>query len=499
MATTEVTEKTQAEITQERILETLAQLGGDRVSDESLLQQGRQMILPETMTPQDAISYLVEYVEQQEEETLFDRVFKYRPWDGAFALQEALRTVFGTAGIGKSTWSFFGRKPPRLTTIQTGVSSTTQVPWGKLRVPMFEGTMTLGVQEDPELGQLFHLMIEAPRKFKAHIEGLFTAVEQQLIAGSIYKGMAIDGREQAEFLDLAGVSPDKVIYSDEVGVQLEANVWSLLRHSETMRELELPLKRAILLEGPYGSGKTLAAFLTAQVAVENGWTFVYCRPGKDSLDTVMATARLYQPSVVFFEDVDVVAETGDRDSITRLLDMFDGITAKGTELMVVLTTNHKERIHQGMVRPGRLDAMVHIGALDVNGIRRMIHALVPLEFLGNLDYDEIGEAMGVGTDKGFLPAFVKEAIDRAMRYAIARNEGVPQQLETEDFVQAAVGLESQHELMLAADEGKKPEPLAKALRREVASVVGEAKIVDMDGDPVFAIESEQPDGVAAAK
>jgi SpoVK/Ycf46/Vps4 family AAA+-type ATPase len=197
--------------------------------------------------------------------------------------------------------------------------------------------------------------------------------------------------------------------------------------------------------------------------------------------------------------VDVVAETGDRDSITRLLDMFDGITAKGTELMVVLTTNHKERIHQGMVRPGRLDAMVHIGALDVNGIRRMIHALVPLEFLGNLDYDEIGEAMGVGTDKGFLPAFVKEAIDRAMRYAIARNEGVPQQLETEDFVQAAVGLESQHELMLAADEGKKPEPLAKALRREVASVVGEAKIVDMDGDPVFAIESEQPDGVAAAK
>ena len=47
-----------------------------------------------------------------------------------------------------------------------------------------------------------------------------------------------------------------------------ANVWSLIRHSPKMRELGLPLKRAVLFEGDYGTGKTLGAFLTAQKCLE---------------------------------------------------------------------------------------------------------------------------------------------------------------------------------------------------------------------------------------
>jgi hypothetical protein len=481
-------EKTEQQVLEDNLLDTLAALGGQRITDDSLIQQGNQLVLPATMSPVDAIRYLEDHIEQQEEETRFTRTYKFRPWDGASAVQKSLIKVFGTAGIGKPTWTFFGKKPPEMRAINVGPTETMQVPWGQLAVPLFGGKMFLGVSEDNELGQLFVLTVDAPRKYRAHIEGLFRVVQQTLESESIYKGQAIDGQEDAEFLDLSGVDPRKVVYSDEVLAQLDANLWSVIRHTDVMRRMNIPRKRAVLLEGPYGTGKTLGAFLTAQVAVPNGWTFIYCRPTRDSLATVMATARLYQPAIVFFEDVDILAESGDRDAVARLLDLFDGITAKGTELMLVLTTNHKERIHRGMVRPGRLDAMIHIGALDLSGITRMIEATAPQGTLDeDIDYEAVYEAM-----EGFLPAFVKEAIDRTLRYAISRSEGEVEDLmlTTEDFVLAASGLRPQLDLMNGAGEGKIPDPLGTAMRHEMRRAVDGVDIKELDGATVFRTKTE---------
>src|SRR4029077_18616774 len=117
-------------------------------------------------------------------------------------------------------------------------------------------------------------------------------------------------------------------------------------------------------------------------------------PGRDSLQTVLQTARMYQPAVVFFEDLDEISDPShDGDNVTQLLDTFDGITAKGTEILAILTTNHPERIHKGMLRPGRLDAVIHIGELDANGVGRMIRALVPNEQLGHVNVDRVYEHM----------------------------------------------------------------------------------------------------------
>jgi transitional endoplasmic reticulum ATPase len=443
------------------LLDTLAQIGGRRVTDDDLKRQGKQLILPETMSPEGAIDYLTQHIAQQEEETRFDRTFRYRPHDGANALQQALLKVFGTAGLGKATWTFFSRIPPEMISISDGPNSTRQVPWGKIELPIIQGEMYLTQDYHPEWGQLFNLIIDAPRKHRAVVEGLFIAVEEELRTGSIYRGHPIDGQETPEFLDLRGVSPDKVIYSDEVTVQLSASLWSLLRYTDNMRREDLPLKRSVLLAGPYGCGKTLAAFLTAKIAEENGWTFIYCRPAKDDLDTVMTTAKLYQPAVVFFEDVDVLAESGEKDSVTRLLDMFDGISSKGTEIVAVLTTNHVEKIHKAMLRPGRLDALIPIEGLDRNGIERMVRAHVPADQLeSDIDFDAVAEAMDE-----YLPAFVKESIDRARRFSLDRNEGVPGTLTTDDLVYGAEGLRAQLDLMNEADEGHLDDRLSTALGR----------------------------------
>lgn len=474
-----------------RLLSMLAELGGSRATAENIRHEGKTLVIPDGWTNERALEYLQDYVKLQEEPTTFEKTFRYRPWDGARAMQSALTKIFGSAGIARGIWTFFGKRPPELIDIHVDFDRTEQVPWGALEAPLFGGVIYTDSKDNKEYGPLFHISVETQRKFKSEVEGLFRAIEDELRANSIYRGKAINGATDPEFLDLRGVDPSKVVYSDEVTTQLEANVWSLIQHTQRMRELEIPLKRAVLFEGDYGTGKTLGAFLTAQKCVENGWSFHFCRPGKDNLNRVLATARLYQPSVVFAEDLDDVAsEKDDRSKVARLLDAFDGITAKGTEILCILTTNHPDRIVKGMVRPGRLDSVIHFGGLDTNGVSRMIEAVIPAERRDDsLEYERIGDAMGVGTTRAFTPAFVREAIDRTMRYAMSRGGGDFDRLVTDDFVGAADGLRAHLELMQGAGEGTAPDRLSTALRETVAEAVVGLKIERPDGETFAVLEN----------
>lgn len=435
---------------QKEILAKLGELGGQAFKDEDIEHAGSKMILPLGMDEKAAIEYLKLKIAENEEITRFSRTFRYRPWDGAYCTYQAMRKAFGGVHNGPATvQGLFGpqKVPPQLITLNTGPNKQEQIPWGAFEVPFIKGVeFQLQAREDEEFGLLFHIEALAPRKYRAQIEGLFILIEKELKENSLYRGKCFDGREQPEFIDLSGVDPAKVVYSNEVMVQLEANVWAIVEHTEAMREAGVPRKRAVLIEGPYGTGKTLAAQLTAQKAVANGWTFIMARPSKDDLDYVMQTARLYQPAVVFYEDVDVIAspEAGE-DGIARMLDLFDGITAKGTELMAILTTNHADKIHKGMVRPGRLDAVIHIGSLDNPGVEALIKAVVPENLLAKkIDWEPVGEAA-----TGFVPAFIREGADRAVRYALARNNGKLEGivLDAEDFINAFNGLRPQLELM----------------------------------------------------
>jgi len=483
-----VVKKTVRETQVEEALQALAKLGGQLTAEEDILFQGTKLILPEKMNLSEAIRFLKEKLVEDENKIRFQRTFNYRPWDGAHATMSALKKAFGAVSQ-RSIQSFFGEILPELRTINIGPRETAQVPWGRMGVVHLPGAdLYLGSQHSVEYGQVFVVAVEAPRKYRFHVEGLFELIEKELRENSIYRGKAFDGQDNPNFLELASVDPAKVVYSDFTMDQLEANVWSVLRWPDTLEELGIPLKRAVLLEGPYGTGKTLAAFLTARVAVENGWSFLLCRPGQDDLLEVMNTARLYQPAVVFFEDVDSVAQAGEH--IPRLLDIFDGIKAKDTRIMCVLTTNFVERIHKGMIRPGRLDAVIHVGALDANGLRRLVESLVPPDLLDvAIDWEAVTGAMA-----DFLPAFAKEAIDRAMRYNVAHNQGKATELSTADFVGAAEGLRRQLELMEGAADTIERKPLDAALselfksdmkrtvRSEVVDALQQSSVFDSEDD-----------------
>lgn len=451
--------KTANERLQEEILETLSRLGGLRVQDDSLLFQGDKFILPANMAGRvgDAVKYLNDWQKSQEAEYEYSRQFNYRPWDGAAAFDRAMKRVFGSAGIGKTVHTMFGDYPPEYRTIDVGYGVTAQVPWGRVAFAPLGAVFDLSGAFSPEYGGVFELEVTAPKKYRAHIEAFFQVVEEELRTGSIYRGKAITAAETPSFLDTSKVDPSKVVYSDDVMRQLDANIWSAIRYAPTLREVGLPIKRQVLLYGPYGTGKTLAGMLTAQAAEQHGFTYIQVRP-EDDLYGALKTAQLYSPAVVMFEDVDSI-KTTHTDGVAHLLDVLDGVTNKGVEVMAVFTTNHPDRLHRGMMRPGRLDAVIELSGLDAAGVRRLIEATIPeLLRAPELDWVAIGDAFD-----GLLPAFAKESIDRAQRYALARNGGVPQVIDTADLCAAADGIRPQVRMMDEAPLATDVDTLSGAL------------------------------------
>src|SRR5688572_25028444 len=192
-----------------KLLETLAELGGNTANEDSLVFEGNRLVLPELMTPYEAIETIDRYIKMQEAETSFSKSFNYRPWDGAVCTAAAMKKLFGFSGIGVPTPGFFGPNPPELITLNIGPDETIQVPWGRLELPPLKATLDLGGTHHPEYGVLFHINVTCPRKYRGHIEGLFKAIEDELVNNSIYKGGAFDGQDMPEFLDLSGVDPSK--------------------------------------------------------------------------------------------------------------------------------------------------------------------------------------------------------------------------------------------------------------------------------------------------
>jgi transitional endoplasmic reticulum ATPase len=280
------------------------------------------------------------------------------------------------------------------------------------------------------------------------------------------------------------------VYNGDTLEQLNRNVWSVIDYAEAMRRNRLPLKRAVLLEGTWGTGKTISGALTAQHASAAGWTFILVRPEDDPL-LALKTARLYAPAVVWIEDADNLAnKNSKRAQISAVLDTMDNAAVKNSELMVGFTTNYPDQIERGMLRPGRIDAVIHFGEVDPDKVEPLIRATVDDGLLApDIDFGQVSEAF-----TGYVPAYAVEAIQRAVRYSIAANGGHPSVLGTDDLVLAATGLKRQLEMMNNAGEAADTATLEVAMHviavRAAEEVAQRTKLVNV-GQP---FEVEQPSG-----
>lgn len=407
---------TQQERVQQEAIEALERLGGKTFKRENYKHEGTVLVIPANQTLGEAWRWIKGLEAEEAEQAGYSRQFKYKPWDVAYNAFNALVEHFGSAMVG-GTRSFWGSSPPQMIDVPISSTETVQVPWGTFTTPYLPDVeFSFDSVVDSEYGLIGVVFAHGPKNRAEAIQGVFQLIEAELAKNSIYRGKAFTAEQMPRFVDVQ-IDPDKVVYSAETRANLEANIFSMIRYRGLLEKLDQRGKRASLLCGDFGTGKSLAVGLTAQEAVKNGWTAIIVRPGRDSITDAFRTARMYGPAVICVEDVDTIADAGQEVSeISHILELFDGLEAKNQKIMVVLTTNHPEKLYEGMLRPGRLDAVIPIGLPDAEGIRKLIEVNVPSELLDEgISWEPVA-----GACEGFLPAFVVEAATRALRYAVVR-------------------------------------------------------------------------------
>lgn len=475
-----------------QIYDAISTFLGVTPGEGDVLFQGTKFSLPESYQGREmeAPRDLKRVLDAQEEVITFERRLTARPLDVAVNVNRVLKDLFGMVkGAGSDGW--FGRNAPRLVEVNVGFKETVQVPalgdW--TAIPSLPGTeIMIGTWEHPDLGMLGQVFLHAPKKLENVVSGLLHKFAERLVESSIYKGKAINAStDNPEFLSFDRFNPDEVVYANRVRERIEASINLRIEDPDLVRRAGMDVKYSVLFPGPYGTGKSLALALVGRKASEHGWTYLMVRPGKDDLQVALQTAKLYQPCVVAFEDLDTVAgANSDQDSVTKILDSFDGIQAKHTDIITLMTTNHVEDIHKGMLRAGRLDNIIDIGLLDRVGTEKLIRILAKDRLAGSVDFDAVYEVM-----QTYVPAFIKEAVSRSTMHGLARTrDEKAYTLDTEDLIGGALDVKPQIDAHDKADDhGRYEPPLDRVfrgmIRRSVAETIDSMTARSGAGRAVF--------------
>ncbi|MEQ8820737.1 MAG: ATP-binding protein [Sumerlaeia bacterium] len=207
-----------------------------------------------------------------------------------------------------------------------------------------------------------------PQSRYTWLRDLLPKIQEWADKHHFWRGQAITGR--GEFIEFdQNTAWEDVLIPEETRRTIERNCIELLKFSDLFKANEIPLKRGLLLHGKPGTGKTMIGRALAQKC---GVTFILSTPGMldDSRDVrrVFSWGRRFAPSILFFEDFDMVAaERHSSYSSNEVLGEFlaglDGLDA-GEGVIAIATTNDLNAIEPALKdRPNRFDVILEIPAM----------------------------------------------------------------------------------------------------------------------------------------
>ncbi|XP_056171217.1 calmodulin-interacting protein 111 isoform X2 [Syzygium oleosum] len=162
----------------------------------------------------------------------------------------------------------------------------------------------------------------------------------------------------------------------EVKTQLmEAVEWPQ-KHRAALERIGACPPRGVLLFGPPGCSKTLMA---RAVASEAGLNFIAVKgpelfnkwvgESEKAVRSVFAKARANAPSIIFFDEIDGLANIRGKESdgvsvsdrvISQLLIELDGLHQR-VDVTIIAATNRPDNIDPALLRTGRFDRLLYVG------------------------------------------------------------------------------------------------------------------------------------------
>ena len=476
-----------------------APVNWDRL-DVGIEHSGRAITLPadpEKMPLEKAINALVRKHQDEMQDFNLHEIIDAFPYDGVVAFVKAMQKLYGWASP-IPTPGFFGPKPPQMLSVKTGWRNedVLQCPFGSFKLPGVNNPVQTSFTTDDE-GRNCLVIHGTFQKRERHILlELATETRRIVAAESIYRGKAIrlkvdDGGDlllnsAPEFLNVEDTSEADLIFDHNIQAQIDTSILVPIKHTSACRKNKIPLKRGILLEGAYGTGKSLTARMTANVCERNGWTFVLLDKVQ-GLRAALEFAKRYAPAVVFAEDIDRIMMERDEDA-NDLINTIDGVVSKNSEIMTILTTNHVDKIQPVILRPGRLDAVISLKAPTQEAVARLLRA-----YAGNLL--PLGSSVDDASVElsGQIPATIRECVERAKLGMIGRGDVV---LNDSDLTTAAQTMKA-HLALLNRNTAKETdaEGLARTLRavvvptsadsRQLADIHQEASEANQNADLAY--------------
>jgi cell division protease FtsH len=246
----------------------------------------------------------------------------------------------------------------------------------------------------------------------------------------------------------AGSESTTVTFADVAGVD-EAKeevkeIVDFLREPGRFAAIGGRIPKGVLLVGPPGTGKTLLARSIAGEAkapflFASGSDFVemYAGVGASRIRKLFKDARRHPSCIVFIDELDAVGRSRGGNSLSheereqtlnQLLVEMDGFSPN-QGIVVIAATNRPDILDPALLRPGRFDRQVTVGAPDVRG-REQILRIHARKVAVDAEVDLRQVARGT---PGFSGAELANLVNEAALFAVRRGRQI---VTDEDFDQA---------------------------------------------------------------
>ena len=238
------------------------------------------------------------------------------------------------------------------------------------------------------------------------------------------------------FKRMEPVGEEDIVIDADVRSVLIRNIVDLHERRDVLKANGVPVRRGVLLYGPPGTGKTYACrYVFAKLPQVT--RIAVAGTALTQVNQIFSLARLYQPSLVLLEDVDLVFASREinlySSVLGELLDQMDGLRPY-EDIGFVLTTNSIERMEAAIKdRPGRIGQCIHFGPPKAELRRRYL-----AHYLNGYEKDDVDFEALVKMSEDATQAFLKEWVHRSVQIATERLNGpeARARLRTEDFTDA---------------------------------------------------------------
>ena len=361
-----------------------------------------------------------------------------------------------------------------------------QTPTGQLIAVLMNGrSKDMYIDDVKEVRQMLedanvsYQMTDVPKKSKLLSVGvpiaslgvmvilLFMLMGRNAGSGGGGSKMMNFGKSRAQLTQPSG---KRFTFRDVAGLQEEKEdlkeIVDFLKSPDKYNKVGARIPKGVLLVGPPGTGKTLMA---KAVAGEAGVPFfsisgsdfveMFVGVGASRVRDLFEEGKRHSPCIIFIDEIDAVARRrgtgmgGGHDereqTLNQLLVEMDGFGVN-EGIIVMAATNRVDILDPAILRPGRFDRTIAVGAPDVRGREEILKVHAKGKPLG----DDVDLAQIAQTTAGFTGAELENLLNEAAILAAKEDRQFLCQKDIQKaFIKVGIGTEK-HSRVISEKEKK---------------------------------------------